>query len=1266
MEEQNIPPKIDTGEFDALFAEQMRWSSLQVPLQQVAAAVPELARDLSRFEPTSSVALLAGLLTEPAYQSAALRLELLIALVLIHSHGAAPPSLEDAARWFAIIGDSRATSGEDAAEDVFVTLVATSQEDFRILEGLWECAGFYTQCVLDLVEQMPQTHPYTTLRARVRALLVAADLVCQKAGLIRYQTGTDQTQTRLDPSILPPAHELQQRVTLSFEELESRGVRREQIRTFVLSSEHYEALASQEHGLSDLDLLPFLELKDGIVVALPTALSTALRDHVIDFVVATRQIENFNNNYAQVLGIKIGSTPLFGSESGCFVQWHRAGSDQHASVIVQFDRGHFIVLHFVLSSIETHAQGRFKHVIPASETLVRALDRAITSTTAQVEAIENFRAGLHVVVLCGWGKGTVLSIPRCQNLRWHTESVSIADLIRLSTINSMSAVRFWRLEMALHSLRGAGVEIADVNGVLNLIGWAELNEGHLVPHADLGDGRISLDRPLLITPPLNLLRNVRAQADQATDFHLGVDVRGRAHRLHRVNTDPYFSNPSDKRIYGCWDCVMQRELVSVCEGRPTVWIHVDAPHITSRNLVYRLWEMLGLWVSRTVEWLEAAGAPAQTFELTFRFVDTQDEADRHDAALPQHPDALIRYEATTAESATLHVGTGFIHAFRHPSNRAEHALVEAALRAIVTLEGTADRENLVADLLPKIVPNSTGRQFHVMHAQEFTDFISAQLPSTLLGIDDIDSGRLRLGLGWSKHDGDSEIEGTAACGALLNRLVDSIVERVLGQLTKLDRAILIRRLLINHEVGHATEMHWKRTSAAVLGLYGDTQTTRTVVVERLSRTAGAQITSRVLIEMALCSAPTEGGQAPADLEIESLLAEVALLIQLGGLSDGVYYGALEPSLKISPLGDILIKDAFGSEVVEPMLSNAMGDRYAGSASEQRRYYAAPKTLDSIGHLFESAFIQAWNSEMGFAIDDARRMLDLLENTAIQQQAPIMVLPRSQLIELLAGASSVEKAELFVGRFSLASRAKWETPPDGFKKREILPWRFGRRLSIVTRPLLQVDSADDPMYMVSPTLVRNGFFYVLRGTHEGTLDQEFFSSPEMRDVWWGQANEGHTFNAKVAERLRMAGWHAQENVQLPAILNRKLGRNYGDVDVLSWREDCDQVFVIECKDLSFRRNYSEIAALLSDYRGELKNGKPDKLRRHLDRVAQLQLNLSALERYTGVGSPRIKSCLIVGDMVPMQFATVPALQGTFVGSVDTLVIKFASKGAADPA
>lgn len=1255
-----MPPEFDLHAFEAIFAERMQWASLQMPLQSLGEPVPDLLADLSRYEAKSAVALIAGLLTEPVYQSTTLRLELLVAFALVHCRGSVRPTLEDAGRWFATLGASPAAIGEDPAEDVFTTLVVTLQENFRLLEGLWESAGFYTQCVVDLVEHMPDHGIYGELKTDVRALLVVSELMCENAGVTRYQTGSERRWDEIDVAATAPAQVLRERVTLAFSDLAAREVSPEHLRPFLLPLSDVERLATQEPGLSDLDRHPLIEAVDGLIVALPTALSTALRDHVIDFAVATQQTDAFNRNYAQVLAEKIADTSLFGSIRGCRVQWREVGADRLALAVCTFDRGHYIVLHFVLPSVEMHEHGRFKHPISVSETTAEALDRAIASTSARVEASsQGFVAGLHLIVLCGWGQGMMLPTSRRDDPRWRYESIAIPDLIRLSNVDSMSVERFWRLEAALEALPAAGVEILSVNGVLNLLAWVELNDGHLVPHADLGDERISLDRPLMINPPLNLLRDLRARADQSTDLHVGVDVHGEPHRLQRTHSNHYFPHPADNRLYACLDCCQQGQLIAVCEGRPTVWLRIQTPYMTSSDVHYRLWDMLCAWMSRIVYAREPSGTSDGTMELVFHFHDVQSDLDRADALPPKDPSGLLSYELASDRTAIVSVGQGFMHAFRDPSNVAERALVGMALRAMLALGGEHDPNVKVAEWLPVIVPNDTGRHFHIMRAHELSDYVRARLPKEVLEVDDIDSAQLRLGLGWSVHEGANTVEGAIPCSTLLNRLVDVRVERVLGHVAQLDRAFLIKRLLLNHEAGHVKETHWVRTSAALLGLHGDTPATRRTVVEQLSRAAGAQITSRVLIEMALCAARTEDGRIPADLEIGLLLAEAALLIRLGGLSDGIYYGALEPRLKISPLGDILIEDSFNSDIVEPMLSTAMGERYVRMAGSQRRHYAAPEPQERTEHVLEPEFVQAWNAEMGFAIDEGRRMLDLLENRAMTQQEPVLTLPRSQLIALLATVSDDDKATRFVDRFSLVTRPKWDVPPAGFKTREILPWRFGRRLSVVARPLLQIDSANDPTYLLAPTLVRSGFFYLVRGAHNGTLDQEFFVSPLMRDIWWGKANEGHSFNADVAAKLRAGGWRAKENIELPTILQKKLERDYGDVDVLAWREGHDEVLVIECKDLSFRRNYSEIAALLSDYRGELKNGKPDKLLRHLNRVERLAKDLVGLGRHTGIGSPRVKSCLVVGGIVPMQFATLPALEQMFVGDVDGLLAEFSS-------
>ena len=159
---------------------------------------------------------------------------------------------------------------------------------------------------------------------------------------------------------------------------------------------------------------------------------------------------------------------------------------------------------------------------------------------------------------------------------------------------------------------------------------------------------------------------------------------------------------------------------------------------------------------------------------------------------------------------------------------------------------------------------------------------------------------------------------------------------------------------------------------------------------------------------------------------------------------------------------------------------------------------------------------------------------------------------------------------------------------------------------------------------------------------------------MRDEWWGRAREGHTFNATVAGTVARAGWRVKQNVGLPELLGRKIDRDMGDIDVLAWRPDRNKIMAIECKDLAPARNYSEIAALLSDYQGAEVDGRRDKLKKHLDRVSLLRSSLEQLQRFTGVPGPEVVSCLVCSGVVPMQYAKIEALAGTRVGTIEEIL------------
>jgi hypothetical protein len=95
--------------------------------------------------------------------------------------------------------------------------------------------------------------------------------------------------------------------------------------------------------------------------------------------------------------------------------------------------------------------------------------------------------------------------------------------------------------------------------------------------------------------------------------------------------------------------------------------------------------------------------------------------------------------------------------------------------------------------------------------------------------------------------------------------------------------------------------------------------------------------------------------------------------------------------------------------------------------------------------------------------------------------------------------------------------------------------------------------------------------------------------------------------------------------------------FGDIDVLAWKGD--RVLVIECKHLQFHKNLGEIAEQLSDYQGKTKrNGKPDDLLKHLNRMEVLRARRALLRKKLKImGRMRIEGWIVFKHSVPMLYA-----------------------------
>jgi len=295
-------------------------------------------------------------------------------------------------------------------------------------------------------------------------------------------------------------------------------------------------------------------------------------------------------------------------------------------------------------------------------------------------------------------------------------------------------------------------------------------------------------------------------------------------------------------------------------------------------------------------------------------------------------------------------------------------------------------------------------------------------------------------------------------------------------------------------------------------------------------------------------------------------------------------------------------------------------------------------------LFPEEFRFAFEQEHSVSIDSLRAVRDSLQNLAIEKKKCVFIARKEEMFRKCKEGeqASVETVGVVLDRFALWPRGRWNNTPPGFRKKDWYPWRFGRRLSLVARPLLRLEECDNPRYVISPGLLDTGIVYALQRYFHAEVDVSECVSPEMRR-WINeeQNRRGHAFVSKVFETMRSLGYEAKLEHPVKSLLNEKLEKDYGDVDVLAWKPDGDEVLAIECKNLRTARTPNEIAEQLNRFSGQtLPNGEPDDLLRHLDRVSVLNERSRRLARVMGMGDRdvEVRASVCFSKPVPMQYVS----------------------------
>ena len=1177
-----------------------------------------------------SIAAIGGLLTLPVLQANTLRLETIAHLALVNCNGRKSPTLQNASRWFKSVG-ARVRHLEDPAEDVFVTRVIFNGANYRIFEGIHEANGHHLQRILHAVEGMPDRGELEAAKRSCEALLVLSDLLCARAGLEVFLEGSVQPIEALPIKCIPTMKQLAALTTFSYRDLAVAGCDVQWLDRFVLPPDE-QSIQWSPNERSAFDRRPLLDTGSEIIAGLPSALGAAIREAVIEMFIRTGNERPLRMELLRFQTEALYQNPMFHK-----VEIPGAAIDPREALVpsqpVEIEPGYWVHCVLLVDDLEGFEEGGIWGTSSRGSAASPALQTKIEQAAAYCGAQSGFKAGLTLIVICGFGRKIALGFNGAKG--WLVEAATDYDVEVMGWLHDFDFSELIKLSAMDRDLRAKGFILQGSNGLLEKVGIAQANRGHLVQHEVMPDG---FDAGIIYIPT-NAHLGLRAAHHRRWDVR-SITTPDDRFAVVRRKDDSELTRYGSSRIYCAFEDIERRIFRGAwIRGSCTWWVHASSEEITDKSFLYDVWEMQCVWMERTAPILDRA-LPSLPDLLVWRLKIAPWEATSAADIIPAAPEEIESDVATLIDpkssAIVTEVGPAFYRGLSRSDNAAEVALVRSFVEQAVALSGRKDQS--VGALIAQIVRSPDARHMHAFAPQDFRDHVRDAIGSPPVLMSRLDDAALRIGLGWHGVDrpGGTLQEKNECCGAL-NKITSALEQEFCQELARFERRALVEAAIANHEAAAVDRSKWRRTSGALIGMAKDERAVRSKIAEHHAKLNVVFLTSRILIEAGLSECPLGTGETPADIDLSRLMAKASMIFYLGGYSDAIHYGGMKPKVRISPAGQVLIDPTFFDLIVEPAgrsLADKVMDEHRDRYTELlREPDLETRPLDKI---VDGEFLEAWQAEVGASLADCWGAVEALENKLADAGVGWEIVPRLELIAFLK--NHILDPEAYVAALESVPRNGWKNIPPPFLDQDRQPWRFRRRLAVYRRPLLQLCNSKNAPVLVAPGLLRESLRAMMHNYCGAEMDQEFLISSKMRR-WWNlvQDRDGKNFEQLVCTKLQKMGWIAVSRKNFSEILGRGLPQNPGDIDVLAWRSDC-RIVVLECKDLQFARTPSEIAKQLSKYQGAMdEKGRPDKLAKHLNRVALAKKYVAKFRKYTGVWTGSIEGAVVFSNSVPMLFA-----------------------------
>lgn len=1197
---------------------------------QISESFEELVRDLSSYDRLSCMTAVAALSLVAENRTCIVRLDSLLHFAAIHAKGRQQVTVPALDRWLnQLLSHSPLSRREDPAEDIAVGNVMTQLGNRRVFTGDWSNPDYYLQDVLDALDTGPDALKF--LRAECDSALRISDLLAARRGYPRLTGGPESESSTI---WLPASDEelwsLSRQALIDSNDLAALQIAVDLIGPFSITFDGFCSRASNA-TLGGVRRMPFITLGDVQIAAQPTAIPMAVVSHVFSSVRKLGLLAGLQKSLSRIQGRRTLRQAVDGIPGPDFLTallpTVAAPPTRYVSqTVFRFDEDKYLHLLFLHDDVyEIESEGVASQWQPPFRDSFATF---IQSSAQKFVKEGGCTSGLTLIVMGGVWRGCAVALPRKPMPGCGIQVWSSADADRLMANEHRWKLLLWKLSMQRSAFEELGLSF-EAHSDANLYSMWTHHDYRLVPR-DAGSD--SLD---YVAFGPEFIFGMRLDHRSGMDDHCVYRPdRESWERVRKINSKSHFKEDSARKRYGAMLPVARGVLEGVVETPNRAW-WVDCSTTPSnpirRLLIYNVWETAVNWIDRIGPVLDDLIPELGTDNIIFR-LDLSEIANHEDwtaETVMSIPAATLIPNEVADRVVSLRLPIAFVTMGYSPKNDAERLLVKAFVHGALAVAGLAGNEDRAAQIDRSLALSDDDRFMHLSVTRDVRHYLQEfdHQAAELLHDDDLAFGSIQIAQE-AGLQAPSKLDSVESSNRALNQLVDFFWKRIEERLRQIDRATLITACITNHERMLFDLDRWQLTSRAVLALHNDRSDVLKATQVLKAKRDRTQITHRIIIEMAVCTCPLKGGRPVTQSDIDYLGTQVLLLIRTAAQSDAVRALCADPSIQISALGDF----TFGDNFMDVMLPYVTSHFEKSHMAEIQRYgdsFAPPpmasKTQEEV---FGRDFVERFQGEFGITPGRLAELGMALLEDAIKQSAIVLVRESSSLMQTLSAAGfSQSEVEGVWRSFVLGPRDRWDTVEKPFRDKDWFPWRYRRRLSLMTRPLVDLG---DRRVVYCPGFCEDSFRHVVMECFHGAFETGYFDTKGMKEyIGAVNARRGLDFNKSVGALFSADGWNVRLEVgmsELRALPNEASG----DVDVLAWKDGV--VCVCECKELLFARNISEVADQLVRFRGL----SGDDLDKHLRRVRFMQSHEENVTRITRVGAPKVVPLLVTSKVAPMQF------------------------------